>query len=160
MRAGLTALLALPGLALTAAVSGPASATATSRASTWHVEYRQQGTEITAVSATGPGSAWAMGIDRSNGKGLLLHWNGSRWRPRHYPGETAHLATAIFALSATDLWIWEAVRHDKAVLAVAILQHRRFLLAAVPHARVAWMFGSYCRLPGACRTKGLIAELR
>ena len=35
-----------------------------------------------------------------------------------------------------------------------------FLLAAVPHSRLAWLFGSYCSLPGDCRTKGLIAELR
>jgi hypothetical protein len=106
IHAGLIALLAIPGLVLTAAASGPASASGTSRTPTWHVQYRQPGTDITAVSATGPDNAWAIGINRRRGTGLLLHWNGSRWQSVHYPGEAADLPTAIFALSATDFWIF------------------------------------------------------
>jgi hypothetical protein len=107
IRAGLTALLAIPGLALTAAASGPASATAASRTPAWHVQYRQPGTDITAVSATGPDNAWAIGLNRRHGSaGLLLHWNGSRWQPMRYPGEAADLPIAIFALSATDFWLF------------------------------------------------------
>jgi hypothetical protein len=106
IRAGLIALLAIPGLALTATASGPARASGTSRAPTWHVQYRQPGTDITAVSATGPDNAWAIGINRRRGTGLLLHWNGSHWQSMHYRGEAADLPTAIFALSATDFWLF------------------------------------------------------
>jgi hypothetical protein len=106
MRAGLAALLATSGIGLTAAAPGPASATTMSRTPAWHVEYRQPGTQITAVSATGPDNAWAIGIDRRHGTGLLLHWNGSHWQPMHYRGEAADLPIAIFALSATDFWLF------------------------------------------------------
>jgi hypothetical protein len=106
IRAGLTALLAIPGLVLTGAGSESASAAATARIPTWHVEYRQPGMDITAVSAAGPDSAWAIGINRGRGTGLLLHWNGSHWRSMHYRGEAADLPTAIFALSPTDFWLF------------------------------------------------------
>lgn len=107
IRAGLTVVLAIPGLALTAVGSASASAAATVRTPTWHVEYRQPGPDFTAVSAAGPDSAWAIGLNRSHGlTGLLLHWNGARWHSMWYPHKSAFLPSAIFALSATDLWVF------------------------------------------------------
>jgi len=109
IRAGLTALLAVPGLALASVAVAPASATsiAAVHIPTWHVDYRQPGTDISAITATGPGNAWAIGLDRRHGlAGLLLHWNGARWRSMSYPGQSSFLPDAIFALSATNFWLF------------------------------------------------------
>lgn len=63
--------------------------------------------DITAVSATGPDNAWAIGLNRSHGlTGLLLHWNGASWRSMSYPDKSTFLPSAIFALSATDFWVF------------------------------------------------------
>ena len=35
-----------------------------------------------------------------------------------------------------------------------------FTIAAVPHASLVWLFGSYCGISRMCRIKGVIAALR
>jgi hypothetical protein len=109
IRTVLTALLAVPGLALATVAAVPANATTTAAAQTptWHVDYRQPGMDITAITATGRDNAWAIGLNRRHGlAGLLLHWNGAQWRTMSFPGESAFLPAAIFVLSATDVWLF------------------------------------------------------
>jgi hypothetical protein len=109
IRAAVAALLVVPGLAFATMSAAPAGATASAEAHSpaWHVDYRQLGTDITAISATGADNAWAIGVNRRHGlAGLLLHRTGTSWHSVRYPGESAFLPSAIFTLSATDFWLF------------------------------------------------------
>jgi hypothetical protein len=91
---------------LTCAQAAPAGAVPAS-APAWHVDYQRTGTVINQIAATGPRNAWAIGDSyRAGQAGLLLHWNGSSWRTMSYPGERTTAPAAIFALSATDFWLF------------------------------------------------------
>ena len=62
---------------------------------------------LAAVSATGPGNAWAVGED-TNGttdRTLILRWNGTRWRtvPSPSPGTRDELF-AVAATSPANAW--------------------------------------------------------
>ncbi len=119
--ASLAVVLTSAALALscTAAGSAGASTAATGSAGAgaaaavgaaqpaWQVMYRLPGTDITAVSASGPDSAWAAGNfwdAKGVPRGRLLHWDGSRWRLVSYPDQRAHLISAVYALTAADAW--------------------------------------------------------
>jgi hypothetical protein len=65
--------------------------------------------ELDAVYATSSGSAWAVG-DKGGTyglTGLLLHWNGSAWKPVRLPSPNAtntYFLSAVGASSASDVW--------------------------------------------------------
>ncbi len=110
MRATAAAAFTSAIVALTCAVAVPAGAFSTAAtaaaapASAWQVVYHQRGVNIQAISATGPRDAWAIGTDKA--RGLLLHWDGISWRPVHYPDQQNYLPSAVFALSAKDMWLF------------------------------------------------------
>ncbi len=86
--------------------AGAAAAVGAARPA-WQVMYRLPGTDITAVSASGPDSAWAAGNfwdAKGCSRGRLLHWDGSRWRLVSYPDQRVHLISAVYALTASDAW--------------------------------------------------------
>ncbi len=85
-----------------------AAGAVTAKPPKWQVVYRKAGIDIEAIAATGPKNAWAIGLDGHNeDTGLLLHWNGAHWRSVAYPGERSFLPMAVYALSATDMWLAE-----------------------------------------------------
>ncbi len=108
-RASLTlATVITVGLTGALAPAGVAAAQPAAHSPTWQVVYRKPGFAITGLTATGPANAWASGTNDLHGTpGLLLHWNGSRWRSMSYPGQRTFLIDQIFPLSATDVWFAE-----------------------------------------------------
>jgi hypothetical protein len=87
--------------------TGTAAAAVSAARPAWRVIYRLQGTDITAVTASGPDNAWAVGNfwdAKGRPHGQLLHWDGSRWRLVSYPDQRVHLISAAYALTATDAW--------------------------------------------------------
>ncbi len=92
-------------LTWTAAVpAGASSAREAAARHTWQLVYQHRDVNIQAISATGPKDAWAIGTDKTGG--LLLRWDGSAWRPVHYPDQRNYLPSQIFALSPTDVWLF------------------------------------------------------
>jgi len=61
--------------------------------------------QIDGVAAISPADVWVSGFSLNFGaprlKGLLLHWNGSRWSPK--PREAA-AADAVTSISARNVW--------------------------------------------------------
>jgi hypothetical protein len=78
----------------------------------WRVVDLHRGGEFYAVDGASPGDIWAVGAQGvtaySAGSGLLMHWNGSRWREiAEAPSSDASLGQsfgAIDAVSATEAW--------------------------------------------------------
>lgn len=110
-RAGITFGIGSLVLALPLAAAAPAGAHQAGAAShsasarpAWHVSYRVPGTDIFDVSSTGPEQAWAIGLGPKGG--LLLRWDGARWRAVPYPDQRHYLPEAVFALSAKDMWLF------------------------------------------------------
>jgi len=65
------------------------------------------GGELIGVSALGPGEAWAVGSQETNGvfAPLALHWNGSRWSSVPISGPTDfNQLRAVSSVSASDAW--------------------------------------------------------
>jgi hypothetical protein len=90
--------------------AGPVAGTASTPA--WRVVRRigpaGQTTSLTAVTATGPGDAWAVGCsDCLNGKLLVERFNGSSWRQAALPAAITDgvSAAAIGASSTRNVWI-------------------------------------------------------
>ncbi len=77
---------------------------------TWRLSYRLGDSELFNVAAAGPRSAWAVGY-RTNGRGdpvsgLLLHWNGVRWRPQSFPYQRTFLPYSVASPSPHDVWMF------------------------------------------------------
>jgi hypothetical protein len=122
-RAGITVGISSLALALTLAAARPAGAAQAGAASlsasarpAWHVDYRVPGTNILGLSAAGQREAWAIGTGPNGG--LLLRWDGARWRSVLYPDHRHYLPTAIYALSATDMWLFgsDSAQSEESIL--------------------------------------------
>jgi hypothetical protein len=54
---------------------------------------------VTDASASAPGNVWAVTVE-----GAVLHYNGSKWTAKHFPG-TGEL-TGVTALSPSNVWVF------------------------------------------------------
>ncbi|MQA87387.1 MAG: DUF11 domain-containing protein [Streptosporangiales bacterium] len=75
----------------------------------------------------GGDEAWAVGLEHGDGarsRPLLVHWDGSTWRPVQVPGQPSGRLNAVAAFSPTEVWAVGAVT-DAAGRAVAPLVLRR-----------------------------------
>jgi len=70
---------------------------------------------FTSVTATGPNDVWAVGFDRgrdspqtsTDGRTLIAHWNGSRWRVVPGPDPSSTNGNALWGVSAvTSSNVW------------------------------------------------------
>jgi hypothetical protein len=80
---------------------------------------------LTAVTATSPSSAWAVGAytTGSTERALILHWNGKSWRQAASPnpgGTDGSALTAITAVSPDSIWAageyWTATTEKTMIL--------------------------------------------
>jgi hypothetical protein len=103
-------MLAVAGtgaVAAQAAAGGPAAGTG------WRISYHLHGTttSVTAIAATGPDDAWAVGgrlatiHGQGQGVAAIFHWNGTSWSAVPLPGppHDGYFA-AVSAVSPTDVW--------------------------------------------------------
>jgi len=67
------------------------------------------GAQLWSVTGTPDGSAWAAGWknvgDSGITQGMLLQWNGHIWTQVALPAKASGDQLAVFAVSATDLWV-------------------------------------------------------
>ena len=88
------------------------------------------GTELWAITATGPNDIWVAGMSRSTGtveQALVARWNGSSWSimPTANPGgvNRQHELRAISALSANDVWAVGSYSSSEYSDRQALIQH-------------------------------------
>jgi hypothetical protein len=68
----------------------------------WRTVFRARTTELSAVAASGPRSAWAAGFNSD--PSYVMHWNGRAWR--RMPLLPAHFqVTDVAATSWSDVWV-------------------------------------------------------
>ncbi|MFO0578372.1 MAG: hypothetical protein U1A78_30570 [Polyangia bacterium] len=60
--------------------------------------------ELTAVAATGPDAAWAVGHEQL--QGFILQWNGTSWQKLGSP--RGHVPTALWPQAGNDVWLVSA----------------------------------------------------
>src|SRR5215470_13766946 len=62
-------------------------------------------TGLTAVAATSPTAAWAIGNGTIDGHAstVFMRWNGARWR--YLPSPAGTLLSGLAAISAHDIWV-------------------------------------------------------
>jgi hypothetical protein len=77
--------------------------------------------ELTSIAGTGPDDLWAAGsfdIGGAFNAVLLEHWNGTAWSAVAPPDEDGEeFATAVTAVSSTDVWVVGDEGFDQATLA-------------------------------------------
>ena len=91
-----TVLATAAALALSAAAIGA-----------WAVLTAKPDATLTAITATSPASAWAIGYTGTQEKPspLIEHWDGSSWQPTALPAGLGHAyLSGIAATSARDAW--------------------------------------------------------
>ena len=112
----LAAVAGLAGL-LMGARSQPAAARTTpgSASSGWRVVYQstsKTSNQLYSVAAVSPADAWAVGASAGSGgsadRPLVLHWNGTSWKPVAVPGLSGFYLPAVAASSASDVWLFAA----------------------------------------------------
>ncbi|MGO8957570.1 MAG: hypothetical protein ACLQFR_09405 [Streptosporangiaceae bacterium] len=104
---GLIALTLIGAVPAGAASAGRRSGVAAE--AQWRLSDLLTGSQLFSVSATSAHDAWAVGYRTRAGhvgNGLLLHWNGRKWRPVSYPRQTTYSAYSVTALSAHDVWLF------------------------------------------------------
>src|SRR5262245_38311142 len=92
----------LAGIAVTgAAPAGPAAASPASAAASrsW----------LNAVAATSARDAWAVGV--AGGGDLIVHWNGTAWKPVPSPDRAGSALFGVSAVSARCAWAVGQARH-------------------------------------------------
>jgi hypothetical protein len=104
---GLRGKFAVAGLALCLVVAtGTTAAGGTTTASpTWRVSHVFAGqplADLLAVTATGPGDAWAFG-DGKNARPAAVHWNGKTWSQSYLPGATDR-PEQVSETGRTNVW--------------------------------------------------------
>ena|SRR5215469_11046920 len=105
-------------------------------------------TYVSAVAATSPANAWAVGeyYTGTTNRALILHWNGRRWRQVHSPnpGPSAGLS-AVAATSATSAWsVGSLIEHWNGTAWRRVpspVRAMRLLGVTAPSARNAWAVG-------------------
>ena len=112
----LAVVAGLAGL-LMGARSQPAAARTTpgSASSGWRVVYQstsRTSNQLYSVAAVSPADAWAVGATAGSGgsadRPLVLHWNGTSWKPVAVPGLSGYYLPAVAASSASDVWLFAA----------------------------------------------------
>jgi hypothetical protein len=103
-------ILAASGLALAGAID-PAQAAG---GSGWQVEAtiapHNEEVQLNAVTAIGPGDAWAVGPAGPGNGNIVEHWNGTGWQQVAVPTRlTAKLTvlTSVAATSRSNLWAFD-----------------------------------------------------
>jgi hypothetical protein len=66
--------------------------------------------QISAIAATGPADAWAVGTTRAGvgeGQALLVHWDGARWSRPALPASMGQLSgfVSVAAANPADVWV-------------------------------------------------------
>ena len=74
--------------------------------------------ELTAVAATSPGNAWALGFTTATKtpESLIFHWNGRAWKRVASPGPAGAFLIAVAATSARNAWAVGGTAGGKAVI--------------------------------------------
>ncbi len=126
-----------------------------------------------SIVADSPKEVFVAEASATHPTACAMRWDGSKWKPFYRPDSRGECNWAV-SDDHGGLWLagtlgpgidfvhWTGKRFvtTKRFSPSRSFNTDGFSLAAVPHSRVAWTFGSYCSLPGACRDEGLIAELR
>src|SRR5579871_4133268 len=62
--------------------------------------------QLHGVAATSAKNAWAVGSagTTTHPKTLIVHWNGSSWRPVSSPSPSGSMLRAVAATSASNAW--------------------------------------------------------
>lgn len=94
-----TLLLSSVAIAMTGAIGAASVVSAGTRPVT------NLAASLTGVSADSPTDAWAFGVlVKGPGAPLLLHWNGSNWKPAAIPVGQESSLTGVSPLSPSDAW--------------------------------------------------------
>lgn len=144
---GLTAVALVAGLVST----GEPAVAASGRAWTLNSAGRMPGSNISAVASSRPWDAWAVGSQAEAGsgvpQGVLLHWQGRRWRRVPAAGlpevGTWH---SVATSSPRNVWVygWSQVKQS-----VAHFDGRRWREVAMPRDVVTYGFAKLAVAPGA-----------
>jgi hypothetical protein len=149
--------------------------------------FRWTGSAWQRTSLVGPRTFWHPSIvvrsphnvyvaeaSRADRKACAMHWNGSRWSPFRLPGlpgackwtiSDYHRGLWFHGAPAPGFsWVhWTGTRFVTTPVYrpnTTGYNTNGFTIAAVPHASLVWLFGSYCGISRTCRIKGVIAALR
>jgi hypothetical protein len=154
-----TATAALTGT--TAATAAPAKSGPAHPAAGWRVEKALRGLDVQAVTASGAGNAWLLGlVPDPEPTFVTQRWNGRRWAPVPLPARLHGvigpwaLFSGIYTTSATDTWFFPVLPDHLVPVQYALRWNGSAWLtskvtkgpdtvldAAVFSARDAWAFG-------------------